>query len=177
MLTTKMNPRVFWGASLVIGLLLLLAVVAPGFSDRIFKTAQAWVIDTFSWFYVASVAGFLGLVLFLALGPTGALKLGPDDSEPDFPYVSWLAMLFAAGMGIGLMYFGVAEPIQHYISPPEVAPRTFEAAREARLVDPELADRLGRIPLDLLFPAVVSGTALLVAAVLAVWKPWGPVRR
>ncbi len=134
MLTTKMNPRVFWGASLAIGLLLVLAVVAPGLSDRIFKTAQAWVIDTFSWFYVAAVAGFLGLMLFLALGPTGALKLGPDDSEPDFPYVSWLAMLFAAGMGIGLMYFGVAEPIQHYISPPEAEPRTFLAAREAMVI-------------------------------------------
>ncbi len=134
MLTTKMNPRVFWGASLIIGLLLVFAVVAPDFSDRVFKTAQAWVIDTFSWFYVAAVAGFLGLVLFLALGPTGALKLGPDDSEPDFPYVSWLAMLFAAGMGIGLMYFGVAEPIQHYINPPEVEPRSFEAAREAMVI-------------------------------------------
>ncbi|PVM89214.1 transporter [Caulobacter radicis] len=134
MLTTKMNPRVFWGASLIIGLLLVFAVAAPDFSDRVFKTAQAWVIDTFSWFYVAAVAGFLGLVLFLALGPTGALKLGPDDSEPDFPYVSWLAMLFAAGMGIGLMYFGVAEPIQHYINPPEVEPRSFEAAREAMVI-------------------------------------------
>ena len=131
MLTTKMNPRVFWGASLIIGLLLVLAILAPGLSDRIFQTAQSWVIDTFSWFYVAVVAGFLGLVLFLALGPTGSLKLGADDAEPDFPYISWLAMLFAAGMGIGLMYFGVAEPIQHFISPPTGEGGTFLAAREA----------------------------------------------
>ena len=131
MLTTKMNPRVFWGASLIIGLLLVLAVAAPGQSDRVFQTLQAWVIDTFGWFYIAAVAGFLGLVLVLALGPTGSLKLGPDDAEPDFPYLSWLAMLFAAGMGIGLMYFGVAEPIQHFVSPPEGEPRTFAAAREA----------------------------------------------
>ncbi len=119
MLTTKMNPRVFWGASLIIGLLLVVAIAAPGQSDRVFQTVQAWVIDTFGWFYVAAVAGFLGLALVLAVGPTGALKLGPDDAEPDFPYLSWLAMLFAAGMGIGLMYFGVAEPIQHFVSPPE----------------------------------------------------------
>jgi choline/glycine/proline betaine transport protein len=91
MLKTKMNPRVFWGASLIVGLLLALAVVAPGESDRLFQAAQGWVIDTFGWFYIAAVAGFLLLILFLALGPTGALKLGPDDSEPDFPYVSWLA--------------------------------------------------------------------------------------
>lgn len=131
MLTTKMNPRVFWGASLIIGLLLVAAIAAPGLSDRIFQTAQGWVIDTFGWFYIAAVAGFLGLVLILAVGPTGALKLGADDAEPDFPYLSWIAMLFAAGMGIGLMYFGVAEPIQHYISPPEGEGGTFAAARQA----------------------------------------------
>ena len=131
MLTTKMNPRVFWGASAIIALLLLVAIVAPGESDRLFQSVQAWVSDTFGWLYIASVAAFVGLVLVLAIGPTGALKLGPDDAEPDFPYLSWLAMLFAAGMGIGLMYFGVAEPIQHYINPPEGAGRTFDAARQA----------------------------------------------
>lgn len=131
---TKMNPRVFWGASLIIGLLLAVAIAAPGESDRLFQAAQGWVIETFGWFYVASVAGFLMVVLFLALGPTGALKLGPDDSEPDFPYLSWLAMLFAAGMGIGLMYFAVAEPIQHYASPPEAQTQTFDAAREAMVI-------------------------------------------
>ncbi|VXA97255.1 Glycine betaine/proline betaine transporter BetS [Brevundimonas sp. G8] len=131
MLTTKMNPRVFWGASAIIAMLLVVATLAPGQSDRLFHSVQAWVIDTFGWLYIASVAGFVGLVLVLAIGPTGALKLGPDDAEPDFPYLSWLAMLFAAGMGIGLMYFGVAEPIQHYINPPSGEGGTFTAAREA----------------------------------------------
>ena len=133
MLTTKMNPRVFWGASAIAGALLLLAMIAPSTSDLIFKAAQAWVIDTFGWFYVAVVAGFLLFVTVLAVGPTGRLKLGPDDAEPDFPYVSWLAMLFAAGMGIVLMYFAVAEPVQHYIAPPEAAPGTIDAARKAEL--------------------------------------------
>lgn len=133
-LTVKMNPRVFWGSSLVVIALLALAIAAPGQSDRLFQTAQAWVIDTFGWFYIASVAGFLLVVLFLGLGPTGRLKLGPDDSEPDFPYGSWLAMLFAAGMGIGLMYFAVAEPIQHYAAPPEAAAGTYGAAREAMVI-------------------------------------------
>ena len=126
-----MNPRVFWGASAIIAALLALATFAPGTSDYVFTAAQSWVIESFGWFYVAAVAGFLAFVLFLAIGPTGKIKLGPDDVEPDFPYVSWLAMLFAAGMGIGLMYFGVAEPIQHYISPPVGEGGTFAAAREA----------------------------------------------
>ncbi|MFK4058543.1 BCCT family transporter [Brevundimonas sp. NPDC046655] len=134
MLTTKMNPRVFWGASAIAGALLLLAMIAPSTSGLIFGAAQAWVIDTFGWFYVAAVAGFLLFVAVLALGPTGRLKLGPDEAEPDFPYVSWLAMLFAAGMGIGLMYFAVAEPVQHYIAPPEAEPGTLTAAREAMVI-------------------------------------------
>jgi choline/glycine/proline betaine transport protein len=134
MLRSRMNPRVFWGASLIIGALLATAVIAPGASDRIFQTAQARVIGAFGWFYIAAVAGFLVTIVVLALGPAGRLRLGPDDAQPDFPWVSWIAMLFAAGMGIGLMYFGVAEPIQHYIAPPDVAPRTFDAAREAMVI-------------------------------------------
>ncbi|WP_313102108.1 BCCT family transporter [Brevundimonas sp.] len=134
MLTTKMNPRVFWGASAIAGALLLLALIAPATSDLIFGAAQAWVVETFGWFYVASLAGFLLFVAVLAIGPTGRLRLGPDDAEPDFPYVSWLAMLFAAGMGIGLMYFAVAEPVQHYIAPPEAQPGTLDAAREAMVI-------------------------------------------
>jgi choline/glycine/proline betaine transport protein len=134
MLKTTMNPRVFWGASAIIVALLALTVAAPAASDQIFHAAQAWVIDAFGWFYVAAVAGFLGFIVFIAAGPTGRIKLGADDAEPDFPYVSWLAMLFAAGMGIGLMYFAVAEPIQHYASPPEAAPRSFAAAREAMVI-------------------------------------------
>ncbi len=129
-----MNPRVFWGATIVAALLLGSALAAPNASDLIFRQAQAWVIDTFGWFYVASVAGFLAVVVVLAIGPAGKLRLGPDDAEPDFPYVSWLAMLFAAGMGIGLMYFAVAEPVQHYSAPPEVEPGTILAAREAMVI-------------------------------------------
>lgn len=131
---TTMNPRVFWGASLAVVLLLGLTALAPDLSDVVFQGAQAWVIDTFGWFYVVVVAAFLFVVLWLALGPGGTLKLGPEDSEPDFPYPSWLAMLFAAGMGIGLMYFAVAEPIQHYAAPPDAEPRTFAAAREAMVI-------------------------------------------
>jgi len=129
-----MNPRVFWGATLIALILLGGALIAPGASDLIFRQAQVWVIDRFGWFYVASVAGFLAVVIFLAISPAGRLRLGPDDAEPDFPYVSWLAMLFAAGMGIGLMYFAVAEPVQHYSAPPEVEPGTILAAREAMVI-------------------------------------------
>ena len=131
---TAMNPRVFWGASVIVALMLSSTLIAPGASDLLFKAAQSWAIDTFGWLYVAAVAAFVVVVLVLGFGPAGRLRLGPDDSEPDFPYMSWLAMLFAAGMGIGLMYFGVAEPVQHYISPPEAQPGTILAAREAMAI-------------------------------------------
>ena len=129
-----MNPRVFWGASGIVVLLLIVATLAPGLSGFVFTSAQRWVIETFGWFYVAAVAGFLAFVLFLAIGPTGRIRLGPDNAEPDFPYLSWLAMLFAAGMGIGLMYFAVAEPVQHYAAPPEAEAGTINAAREAMVI-------------------------------------------
>jgi len=134
MMKSQINPRVFWGASAIIALLLATTLAIPGTADAAFKAAQSWAIDTFGWFYIASVAVFLVVVLTLGFGPAGKLKLGPDDSEPDFPYLSWLAMLFAAGMGIGLMYFAVAEPIQHYISPPEAKSGTILAAREAMAI-------------------------------------------
>ncbi len=134
MTARHINPRVFWGASAIIAALLLTTVAVPGSADHAFKAAQAWAIDTFGWFYIAAVALFLVIVLLLGFGPAGRLKLGPDDAEPDFPYMSWLAMLFAAGMGIGLMYFAVAEPIQHYISPPEAESGTIGAAREAMAI-------------------------------------------
>ena len=134
MIKSEINPRVFWGASAIIALLLVTTLAMPGTADAAFKAAQSWAIDTFGWFYISAVAVFLVVVLTLGFGPAGKLKLGPDDAEPDFPYLSWLAMLFAAGMGIGLMYFAVAEPIQHYISPPEAPSGTILAAREAMAI-------------------------------------------
>ncbi len=134
MLTTKMNPRVFWGASAIAGALLLIALIAPSTSDLIFGAAQAWVIDTFGWFYVAVVAGLPAVRHRSGRGADRAAEAGAGRRGAGLPYVSWLAMLFAAGMGIGLMYFAVAEPVQHYIAPPEAAPGTVDAAREAMVI-------------------------------------------
>jgi choline/glycine/proline betaine transport protein len=72
-MNSTMNPRVFWGATLIVLLLLGGAFIAPGASDLIFRHAQAWVIDRFGWFYVASVAGFLAMMVILAIGPAGQI--------------------------------------------------------------------------------------------------------
>jgi choline/glycine/proline betaine transport protein len=130
-MTSKIRPPVFFPASAIIAALVLVGVLFPRDAERLFGAAQAFVLDTFGWFYLLTVGILLFSVLFFALSRFGRLKLGPDDAEPDYPYASWLAMLFAAGMGIGLMFYAVAEPILHYSVPPEAEPRTIAAARQA----------------------------------------------
>src|SRR5690606_18452953 len=100
----------------------------------IFSRILDTIVHSFGWFYILAVAGFLIAVAFLAASRYGRLKLGPDDSEPDYGYPTWIAMLFAAGMGIGLMFFAVAEPIQHFSQPPDVEPDTLDAARQAMVI-------------------------------------------
>ncbi len=128
------NPPVFFTSAILILLFALFAAVYSEQAGAIFGSVQAWVVDTFGWFYIAAVAGFLIFVLFLMISRFGDIKLGPDESEPDYSYISWFAMLFSAGMGIGLVFFGVAEPIQHYSNPPVTEGGTLDAAREAMVL-------------------------------------------
>jgi NADH:ubiquinone oxidoreductase subunit 5 (subunit L)/multisubunit Na+/H+ antiporter MnhA subunit len=82
------------------------------------SSALAWVMDNTGWLFVLTASGFVVFVLWLALGRYGNIPLGRDDEEPEFHGVSWVAMMFSAGMGIGLMFFGVAEPLSHFATPP-----------------------------------------------------------
>jgi choline/carnitine/betaine transport len=81
-------------------------------------SALTWVMDNTGWLFVLTGSGFVVFVLWLALGRYGTIPLGRDDEEPEFNGVSWIAMMFSAGMGIGLMFFGVAEPLTHFATPP-----------------------------------------------------------
>ncbi|WP_329798487.1 BCCT family transporter, partial [Klebsiella quasipneumoniae] len=100
----------------------------PDVADKNFKLLQQQIFTNASWFYILAVALILLSVTFLGLSRYGDIKLGPDHAQPDFSYHSWFAMLFSAGMGIGLMFFGVAEPVMHYLSPPVGTPETVAAA-------------------------------------------------
>ena len=117
------------------GLILAIAlwgVVAPDSLGTVFDTALAAITRNFGWFYLWVVLGLVLLALVLAFSRYGDMKLGADDDEPEFSNGAWFSMLFAAGMGIGLVYFGVAEPLSHFASPPPgVAARTPEAANAA----------------------------------------------
>ena len=130
----EINPPVFFVSASLILAFALFGALAPELASRVFAAVQALIVADFGWFYIAAVAGFLVFVLFLMFSRYGDVKLGPDDSEPDYSYLSWFAMLFSAGMGIGLIFFGVAEPIQHYALPPVGEGRTIESARQAMVL-------------------------------------------
>ena len=109
--------------------IVLWGVISPSTMGAVFDTALATITRNFGWFYLWVVLGMVIFVAFLAFSRYGNLKLGDEDDEPEFSLGSWFSMLFAAGMGIGLVFFGVAEPISHYIdAPPGTVSNTPEAA-------------------------------------------------
>lgn len=119
------------------GLIIAFSIYGGGFSEPAgvtFAAVQDWLVTNMGWFYMAVVAIFFTFILYLAFSRFAHIKLGPDDSVPDYSYVSWIAMLFSAGMGIGLLFFGVAEPITHFAQPPTGEGSTVEAARNAMLL-------------------------------------------
>jgi len=86
--------------------------------------ALSWVLDKAGWFFVLTASGFVVYIIWLAASKYGNIPLGRDDEKPEFNTASWIAMMFSAGMGIGLMFYGVGEPLWHFVNPP---PGTGEA--------------------------------------------------
>lgn len=130
----RINPPVFFGSLAVIFLFLGIAIVLPGEAADILVKVQSWILSRFGWLYLLAVAVFLISLLILCIGEGGNLRLGPDESTPDFSFSAWVAMLFAAGMGIGLMFYGVGEPMTHFLAPPTAVPQSVAAVREAMSV-------------------------------------------
>lgn len=130
----NINPNVFISTVAIIAIFLALVVFAPDAFSVFTQQLNQWITTSFSWFYVLSVAIFLILLVYIALSDMGKIKLGPDHSQPKYSSTSWFAMLFTAGMGIGLMFFGVAEPVMHYVTPPAGEPETVMAAQQSMRV-------------------------------------------
>ncbi|MCY6413383.1 choline BCCT transporter BetT [Acinetobacter sp. VNH17] len=127
----NVNPNVFLSTVIIIAIFLAIVIIAPSSFEFLTQQLKQWITDSFSWFYVLSVAVFLILLIYIACSASGKIKLGPDHSQPEYSNGSWFAMLFTAGMGIGLMFFGVAEPVMHYVSPPSGDPETVASAQQA----------------------------------------------
>ena len=128
---STINPPVFFGSTALIAAIVAFSSLFPSQAQLFFVDLQGWIIGNASWFYVLTVALILISLVFLAASRYGEIKLGPEHSSPEYSNITWFAMLFSAGMGIGLMFFGVAEPLMHFASPPEGTGGTIEAARQA----------------------------------------------
>lgn len=113
---TSFNPLVIGATLFFVVLLVAMILIAPEQTQTLLNAAKSGIFANFSWFYVLAFSVFLGFLIILSVSSLGNIKLGNDEEEPEFGFLSWLAMLFAAGMGVGLMFFGVAEPLTHYLS-------------------------------------------------------------
>ncbi len=136
---SHIHPVVFPVSAGLIILFMIYGAVATEHAGEMLSNVFDFAIQSFGWFFIASVAFLLVFCLWLAIGRHAHTKLGPDDSTPDYSYLTWFSMLFAAGMGIGLVFWGVEEPVAHFAHDPpprlgEIAPGTEEAASEAMLL-------------------------------------------
>jgi len=123
---------VFYVSALLVFLFVLWGAFSPKSLSRLADDALGWMITNFGWFYMLITAFFVLFVIVLAISPYGNIRLGKPDDRPEFSWLSWIGMLFAAGIGVGFVFFGVAEPLLYYIDTPVgIEPETREAATAA----------------------------------------------
>jgi len=125
------HPVVFPAAAGLVVLFVLLTAMWPNAALMWFKWLHQEITANFAWLYIISMSGFLVFALYLCFSRFGKIKLGRDEDEPEFPTLTWFAMLFSAGMGIGMLFYGVTEPINHYNHPPRADGGTLEGAMQA----------------------------------------------
>ena len=130
-LRTHTNPPVFLVSGGVVLVVVALASLYPRQFGETANAVQDFIATRFGWFYVLSTFGFLLFTVIIALSRWGRLRLGPDDATPEYSTWSWVSMMFTAGMGIGLVYYGVAEPIAHFKNPPFATDGNADAAMQA----------------------------------------------
>lgn len=129
------EPEVNWPVFIISGVgilaIALWAIFAPDNAADTLAGIVAWVSKNFGWFYIVTATVAVLFMLYIAISRTGQIKLGPDHAKPQFGLFSWASMLFAAGIGIDLLFFSVAEPVAQYYGPPTGDAETIEAARQA----------------------------------------------
>ena len=109
-----MHNPVFFVSTLLILAFVLLSLVFPESSKSALEAARTWIVETFDWLFLSAGNLFVLFCLALIVLPVGSIRLGGEDATPEFSVASWFAMLFAAGMGIGLMFWSVAEPVGYF---------------------------------------------------------------
>ncbi|MQA11624.1 MAG: BCCT family transporter [Pseudonocardiaceae bacterium] len=129
----RTNPVIFFVSAGLTALFVAVTIAFTAPVDQFFGTLSSWILEKLGWFYILGVTTFLIFLIWIALSRYGNVRLGGQHERPEFSNAVWFAMLFAAGIGTILMFWGVAEPISHYAEPPQqnVAPQSVPAAKEA----------------------------------------------
>ncbi|MDR1309441.1 MAG: BCCT family transporter [Deltaproteobacteria bacterium] len=124
--------RVIFGGTALIYLALFVFIIGvPKTAEAVIKSTLDFTLNRLGWIYLLSFSIILIFLLFLAFSKYGRLKLGPPDSKPEYSLASWVGMLYGAGLGVGLVFFGVNEPMSHFFYPPLADPETARAATDA----------------------------------------------
>lgn len=127
----EVNGPVFFISTFIIIVSIALTLIFEKQAESAFSDIQNAVANNADWFFILCVNVFLVFLIYLALGPFGKLRIGGHNAKTEFKTLSWFAMLFSAGMGIGLLFFSVGEPVMHFTAPPTAVPGTPDAAKEA----------------------------------------------
>ncbi|MDR5590995.1 BCCT family transporter [Christiangramia sp. SM2212] len=127
----EVNGPVFFTSSLIIIAIIALTLIFKKEAESFFTELQTGVAENADWFFILCINLFLIFLIYLAAGKFGNMRIGGQNAKPEFKTHSWFAMLFSAGMGIGLLFFGVGEPVMHFNSPPTADAGTAAAAQEA----------------------------------------------
>ena len=127
----KTNRPVFFVSGVFVIVFLVLGTVFGEMTARVFGTLAGYIAHGLGWFYILAVTLIVGFVVWIAASRYGRIRLGPPGSKPDYGNATWFAMLFTAGIGTVLMFYGVAEPLTHYMNSPLTENQTREAAQEA----------------------------------------------
>lgn len=128
----KQATSVFYISAAILVVLVAIGVIAPDALEQGTNYVQSVMTDTFGWYYLIAVTAFVGVCVYLLVSPLGRIKLGKQDDTPDYSRPTWLAMLFSAGVGIGLVFYGAYEPLNHYaVSSPTGEVGTETSVREA----------------------------------------------
>ena len=132
-LAKGVDPYVFWGSAALITAFVAWGLIGPDSLGKRMRTTLDFIISNFGWGFILIAFGGLVMCIFLVLHPWGRTRLDPDDSQPEFRTFSWVSMMFAAGLGAGLLFYGTAEPISHWSAPPHglAEPQSAEAAAVA----------------------------------------------
>lgn len=125
------NGSVFFTSAFIIIIIIALTLLYKEGAEQVFTAIQNYVANKAGWFFILSINIFLLFMIYLAFSKFGHLRIGGQNAKPEFKTMSWFAMLFSAGMGIGLLFWSISEPVYHFLSPPMATQGTPEAAKEA----------------------------------------------